>query len=349
MKAAVATNAWWLRRLLMLPVHLAAFAVIVFFLVRMIPGDPVYIITAGQNLTSAEYAAMREALGLNGTILEQFWVYAGRLLTLNFGTSLINGGDIWNQLSSRIPQTVELAVIGMAGVTVASLAMSYVAVFHPRNVVSRGIRAFSRAAGALPDFILGVLGIFLFYAVLRWVPAPLGLYDPLLSPPPPVTGLALVDGIIAGDAAFLGSVAGHLALPFAVLVVSYTPIPLKILLRSLDEEIEAPATRFRIAAGASRSVVVASIYRRALPATIAVYGILFGFMLGGVVIIEQLFGMPGMGQYAVESVNSSDLSALQAFLLVVAAMSLAVFLLVDITIMALDPRRRSGSGKGARA
>lgn len=340
-------NSWWLKRIAALPVHLAFFAAIVFFLVRLIPGDPVYIISAGQNLTPDQYQAAREALGLSGSMFDQFIVYAGRLLTLNFGTSLINGGDIGEQLAARFPQTLELATLGMVGVVATTLLVSYVAAFQQKTGMARLLRGYARAAGALPDFILGVAGIFLFYAVLRWVPAPLGLYDLVLTAPPRVTGSALVDGLLAGDATFLSSVIAHLALPVIVLIISYTPIPLKILLRSLDQEIDAPATRFRISTGASRWVLIISVYRRSLPAAVAVFGILFGFMLGGVVIIEQLFGMPGMGQYAVDAVNSSDLSSLQAFLIVVAAMSLVVFLLVDLAVMALDPRRRTGLTKGA--
>lgn len=339
-------NRWWLRRLCMLPVHLFIYAIAIFFLLRLIPGDPVYVISKGQNLSAERYEQMREALGLSGSLWDQFATYMQRILRLDFGTSLTNGGPVWKQLTARLPQTLELATLGMGLVALFTLGTSYIICFHPKAGLAQALRFYGNAAGALPDFILGVAGIYLFYAVLHWVPAPIGLYNPLMSAPPPITGSIIIDSLLQGKWDLLKSVSSHLVLPLIVLMLSYSPIPLKILVRALDDAIDAPATRFRISTGASRVMVIASVYRRALPPTVAIFGTLFGFMLGGVVIIEQLFGMPGMGQYAVDAVNSSDFVSLQAFLLLVAALSLLVFLIVDVAVMLLDPRRRSSPAGG---
>lgn len=339
-------NRWWLRRLCMLPVHLFIYAIAIFFLLRLIPGDPVYVISKGQNLSPERYEQMREALGLSGSLWEQFATYIERILRLDFGTSLTNGGPVWKQLTARLPQTLELATLGMGLVALFTIVTSYIICFHPKAAIARALRFYGNAAGALPDFILGVAGIYLFYAVLHWVPAPIGLYNPLMSAPSPITGSIIIDAVLQGKWDLLKSVSSHLVLPLVVLMLSYSPIPLKILVRALDDAIDAPATRFRISTGASQGMVIASVYRRALPPTVAIFGTLFGFMLGGVVIIEQLFGMPGMGQYAVDAVNSSDFVSLQAFLLLVAALSLLVFLTVDVVVMVLDPRRRFGAAGG---
>ena len=115
---------------------------------------------------------------------------------------------------------------------------------------------------------------------------------------------------------------------------------IRLLISGLEESIEAAPTRFRIASGASRRTVTLSMYRRALPATVTMMGTLFGYLLGGAVILEGLFGLGGMGQYLVDAVNSSDVVAMRSFLMVVAALSLTVFLLVDITIFLLGKRER---------
>ena len=121
---------------------------------------------------------------------------------------------------------------------------------------------------------------------------------------------------------------------------------MKLLISGLEEAVDAPATRFRIASGAPRRVVMLRLYRRALPATVTMLGTLFGYLLGSAVIIESLFGFTGMGQYMVEAVNAKDFVAMQGFLLAVAVISLTVFLIVDLVNMSLDPRRKPGVASG---
>jgi len=157
-----------------------------------------------------------------------------------------------------------------------------------------------------------------------------------------VTGLPFVDALLSSDLILMQSMVAHLWLPVAVLVIAYAPMLLKLFIRSLEQSKDAQATKFRIASGASNTMVLLSIARRALPSTVAMFGTIFGFMLGGAVIVEQLFAMPGMGEYAVQAVTRSDFVALQGFLIIVAAVSLVVFFFVDIVNMLLDPRRRPG-------
>ena len=197
--------------------------------------------------------------------------------------------------------------------------------------------------------MLGVLGILVPYTTFHLVPAPNGSYDPTLNPDPRVTGFPLLDALLAGDTTMFGSICAHLVLPVAVLVIANTPLLLKIFLRALEEAVDAAPTRFRIASGASRKTVLLSVVRRAAPSAVAMTGTVFGFMLGGVVVVEQLFAMPGMGLYGVNAVNSSDRTALEGFLILVATISLVVFLLVDLLNMIIDPRRRPGLAKDSAA
>jgi ABC-type dipeptide/oligopeptide/nickel transport system permease component len=344
---ALKRQRWWIGRVAVLPLHLLGFAVAVFFLVRLIPGDPVYQIMSGQGQTPARIAAARQALGLSGGIVGQFGTYIGNVVTLHFGDSMITGVPVLPDLMQRLPETVELAVIAMLGAIGLTLGAAFLVVLHPRNILSRAVRSYARAAGAVPDFVLGVGGIFLFYSVLHWVPAPLGLYDPLLSAPPKITSFPLADALLSGHLTLFRSMISHLWLPELVLVLAHTPVLTKLFLRGFEDSLDSPATRFRIASGASRRGVYLSVTRRAAPSAIAMLGTLFAFMLGGAVLVEQLFGMPGMGQYVVNAVHSTDLVGLEGFLLVVAALALIVFLLVDIGNMLVDPRRRPGVVRGA--
>ncbi|WP_415394500.1 ABC transporter permease (plasmid) [Rhodococcus globerulus] len=339
---ALKNHLWWIRRLAMLPVHILVFAVVVFFVVRLIPGDPVRTISGGQTMTAEQYDAAKESLGLSGSILTQLITYMHHVVTFQFGSSIITGADVLDEITRRLPETMELALIAMFASTILTFVLAFFAVLRPRNPVARAIAAFARAAGAIPDFCLGVAGVFLFYSVLHWAPAPIGRYDSMLNAPPRITGFPVLDAILSSDMVLLGSMFSHLWLPISVLVIAYAPMLMKLFIRALDQAMNAQSTKFLVACGASKAMVFASIARRALPSTVAMFGTLFGFMLGGAVVIEQLFAMPGMGEYAVQAVTRSDFVALQGFLLVIAAVSLVVFFIVDIVNMVLDPRRKPG-------
>ncbi len=341
-------NSWWIRRVALLPVHLFLFAIAVFFLVRLIPGDPVLIVAGSDNITPEQYVEIQESLGLGGTLWDQVLVYLGRIVTLDLGRSPIDGVDVLEQIGWRFPATIEIALIAMVISITVTFVLTIFAMLRPRDPVARFVTFYARAAGAIPDFVLGVVGILVFYTILRWAPAPIGRYDPELLPPPRTTGFPLLDAALSSDTILLGSMLAHLWLPVLVLVVGSAPTIMKVLQRSIQRAIRDEATLFRVASGAPRAVVIASIVRRAMPSMVTMCGQLFGFLLGGAVVIEQLFAIPGMGQYAIQAVGRADFLALQAFLLTVATAVLVVFLLVDITNMLLDPRRRPGvAEKGA--
>lgn len=341
MAGSLRKHRWWAGRVAVLPIHIAVFAVVVFFLVRAIPGDPVISVTGGQ-ITPEIYERVRHALGLDGSMLEQLGTYFSSLAHFDLGDSMISGRSVTSELTTRFPATLELSLMGLTAVTTCALVGAYLAVMHPTRLVPRIIRGYARTAGAIPEFCVGIGLIVVFYAELRWAPAPVGRIDPHLSQPADVTGLPFVDALLSGDWPVIHSMAAHLVLPIVVMVVAQTAVLLKLLISGMEEAVDAAPTRFRIASGASRRVVLMSLFRRSLPPAVTMLGIIFGYLLGGAVIIESLFGFSGMGQYMVEAVNSKDLVVMQGFLLAVAVVSLVVFLLVDLANMLLDPRRKPG-------
>ncbi|MEV8547996.1 ABC transporter permease [Streptomyces sp. NPDC051572] len=340
-------NRWWISRVAVLPVHLFLFSIVVFFLVRLIPGDPVSTLTAGQPVTPEQVEKARQSLGLSGSLWEQLTTYLGHVVTLDFGSSMITGVPVGSDLAQRIPETIELAAIAMGGCLLVTVSASLFVLLRPGTIVAKALTQYARTAGAVPDFVLGVAAIYVFYAVLHWAPAPLGLYDSLMQGPPRITSFPLLDAILSGRGDLMASMAGHLVLPELVLIVTHTPFLMKLFVRAVQDSCDAPATRFRIATGASRLMVLTSIIRRSSPSAIAMFGTMFGTLLGGAVVIEQLFSLPGLGTFGINAVNTADLVSLQAFLLLIAAMSLTVFLLVDIVNMLVDPRRRPGTTEGA--
>lgn len=334
-------NRWWITRLLMLPVHLLVFTVITFVMIRSIPGDPV-VNLLGDNWTQADYDRMQQLMGLDGSLPTQLVQYLGGVATLDLGTSISTGSPVLRDVLLRLPQTLELAVIALALTVVVSVAASSFVIMRPTNPVASALRGYARAAGALPEYVLAVAFLLVFYSWLRWAPAPLGRLDPMITPPRQLTGFPLLDALLQGRLDAFGSIVAHLVLPISVMVIASAALLVKILIVSLDQQIDAPSTRFRLAAGVGRGRTLLAVYRRAAPPAAVMLGMLFGSLLGGAIIIEQLFGFSGLGQYAIDAVATSDYVALQGFMLVIAAATLIVFLLVDMTNMLLDPRRRPG-------
>jgi ABC-type dipeptide/oligopeptide/nickel transport system permease component len=342
-----AKHGWLVKRVAALPLHLLVFSILTFVLIRLIPGDPVLTVTGGQ-VTPASYQAAKRSLGLDGSLVHQLWTFLGHLAHFNLGTSITTKHSVLQEIGQRLPDTVELALLGMLLTVILSLLGSYVAVLYPASIIGRVVRGYARTAGAVPEFCLGVAGILVLYGVLHWAPAPIGIVTPGVSLASSITGMPLVDALLQGDISVAGNIAEHLAMPVAVMGLTYAPLLLKLLISGLEEAVDAAPTRFRIASGASRRAVLLSMYRRAAPVAVTMLAILFGYLLGGAVVLESLFSLGGMGQYAVAAVQSGDIVDLQGFLLVVAAMTLAVYLIVDVLNMLLDPRRRTRAVEGGQ-
>ncbi|WP_353807735.1 ABC transporter permease [Agromyces sp. SYSU T00194] len=339
---ALGRQRWWITRILVLPLHILVFALLAFFLVRLMPGDPVQNFLRDGSPTEEDYARVEAALGLDGSLLEQFGRYLAGLAQFDLGTSITSGKPVFDELMLRFPITLQLTVVGLVVTIAVAFLGSYLAAVAPTSIVGRGIRVYARTAGAIPDFVLGVVSIFLFYVLLRIAPPPVGLVGAIQTLPEPITGFSLIDSALVGDWEITGSILAHLGLPVLVLALGYSPLIMKILIISLDEAVDAPSTRFRISTGASRGMVIASLMRRAAPPAVVICGMLFGGLLGGSVVLDQLFSLGGVGQYAVASINANDFPVLQGFLVLTAAVSLVVYLLVDVVNMLLDPRRRPG-------
>jgi ABC-type dipeptide/oligopeptide/nickel transport system permease component len=341
MRAVFDKHRWWLLRVLVMPIHLLTFAVITFFLIRLMPGDPVYTV-AGGDVDAKRYAVVQHQLGLDGSLWSQFLHFLNKLAHFDLGTSYVSGKSVTSDLINRFPPTLELVLIGLTTSGALALFASFFAVLNPKNPLSRFIQGWARTAGAVPEFVLAIGFITVFYVLLHWAPAPLGLTDPGLPSPVVATHFPLLDALLSGNGSVIASTIAHMVLPIVVMTVAFADLLTKHLLLQLSRALDTPVTRFRISTGASRRAVLVSVARRALPVPMTIFGAMFGGLLGGVVLLEILFNLQGLGVYAVQSANSVDLPALQGFMLLAATCSLIAFLLTDIVNMVLDPRRRPG-------
>jgi len=339
---ALGRHRWWITRTLALPVHIAGFATVTFFLVRLVPGDPVLsALDSSQGITPEQYHRAAVAMGLDGSIWRQLGRFWAGLVHLDLGTSSVTGRPIWVEIWSRLPETVELVFFGLGGAVLFSMVLGAVLLQVRTGPAYWALRGYARMAGAVPDFALAILGLVLLYSTLRVVPAPIGRVDPGMEIPV-VTGFPILDCLLTGDWSVLASMVGHLLLPVAVMILVYTPIIWKQFALGLDDSVASPATLFRIASGATRAAIYLSIVRRAGASAVVMVGSMFGALVGGVIVLQQLFSLGGLSQFAIDSVNTVDFLGLQGFLVVLAAVSMIAFFAVDIVNMLLDPRRRPG-------
>lgn len=325
------------KRLLLTIPQLFVVSVIVFFLIRLLPGDPSYTL-AGPYASPDRIEEVRRSLGLDEPIITQYLQYLGRVFAGDFGTSWRTSQPVLSDIQQRLPATMELVIAAVLLSIVIGVPLGVAVAAAKGGVLERLVFFYGMLAGSLPDFWIGLLLILVFFYLLGWAPAPLGQLDFAVSTPDHVTGAYALDALLTGNWEALASATGQLVLPVATLVLVYMPLVLKTARSSMEEMLESHFLLQARATGLPRSLQLRYALRNALPPVVTVVGIEFWFLLGGAVLVETIFAWGGLGQYAVESVINSDYAPVQAVVLVTAFFTTLVFLVVDLLYHLLDPR-----------
>ena len=325
------------RRLLLLPLQLLIVSLIVFFLVRQLPGDPTYLY-AGPYATQERVAEVRAQLGLDQPVWIQYARYVERSTVGDFGTSMRTSQPVVQDILQRFPATLELILYAVLFSVVIAVPLGVFTAIKSTGPLTRVVFVYGMMAGSLPDFWFALLAIYVFFFKLGWLPGPIGRIDLMVSKPDDITGLYTVDSLLTGNWEAFASAAGQLVLPVAVLTFVYMPLVLKNTQSAMQEMLGSEFVTYARAAGLPRIVQWRYALVNALPPVITVIGILTWFLLGGAVLVETVFAWGGLGQYAVESVVNSDYAALQAVVLLSAVFTMVVFLLVDLAYFVIDPR-----------
>jgi ABC-type dipeptide/oligopeptide/nickel transport system permease component len=292
-------------------VQLAALAVVVFFLIRLLPADPVARLV-GLNASPEAYAQSQRALGLDRPLIQQFAAYLGLsdaapgLLQGELGRSWVTGEPVTAELGRALPLTIEVVSL----------------------------------AGAQPDYWWGLLFILLFAFTLGLAPAPLGRVDPLLIPPDSITGFILLDSLLQGRFDVFVSALHYLALPVLTMVFTVSGAIVKMVRQNTARALQSEYVLYARACGLPERRVARYALRAALTPTLTLIGIFFSVLLSAAVTVERAFSLNGVGQYSVRSIQDFDYPAIQGAVLAVAMVALLVYLLVDIVHALLDPRLR---------
>jgi len=328
-----------LSKLVLIVPQMFGVTLVTFLLVRLLPGDPTRLIL-GNFATEQSIALYRERLGLDQPLWTQFGIYLSNVLHGDLGSSPFTSNPILTDLSERAPATLELIVYAMALTLILGVGIAVIAVVKSGGMVDIASRIYGLAAGAIPDFWMALLLIFLFFHILGWAPAPFGRIDPMLLTPPTVTGFYTIDSLIARDWHAFWSSAGRLVLPVLTLTIVNAGAMMKMAQTIFGNIYQSEFVRNMRACGLTEGQIIRSALRNSLPPIISLASFIFGFLLGAAVLVETIFSWGGLGQYAVQAVINSDYAALQGFVLVASAFILVVYSIADILYEIVDPRIR---------
>jgi len=327
------------RRLLYAVPQLFGIILVSFFLVKLIPGDPA-VMMLGPTASQKSLDELRAKLGFTEPVGTQFLRYLGDVLQGDLGRSWQTTRPVTEDLLQRFPATLELVSCGLLLAIAIGFPLGVAAARRGRGPVRRFADLYGLAAGALPDFWLALVLVYVFYTTLGWSPPPLGRIDMAVLPPPTLTGSLMIDSLLAGDIQALRSSAGHLLLPVLTLgVINAGPI-LKMTQSTMERVLASEFVRYAEMCGLPRRVVLRQAVRAALPSVVTIVSVLYGFLIGGAVLVEIVFSWGGAGQYAVQGVLNADVNPVLGFVVFSAVLSLVIYLLVDLLYFALDPRTR---------
>ncbi len=327
------------RRVLFVIPQLFGIILVSFFLVKLIPGDPA-VMMLGPTASAQSIAELRDKLGLSKPLITQFGRYLQDVVRGDLGTSWQTTRPVTEDLFQRFPATLELITFGLFVALAIGFPLGVAAARRRRGPVRKFADYYGLLAGALPDFWLALVLIYVFYTALGWIPAPLGRIDMAVVPPPTVTGSLVIDSLIAGNLEALASALGHLLLPVLTLgLINAGPI-LKMTQSTVERTLSSDFIRYAEMCGLPRRVVLQQAVRAALPSVLTIVSVLYGFLIGGAVLVEIVFSWGGAGQYAVQGVLNADVNPVLGFVVFSAVLSLIIYLVVDLLYFALDPRMR---------
>ncbi|MGA2764058.1 MAG: ABC transporter permease [Spirochaetia bacterium] len=310
-----------------------------FVIIRLIPGNPAYRL-AGTNANESVVAAISKRMGLDKPITTQFVIFLGGLVKGDFGLSWNTSNPVVEDLKERFPATLELITIALVNCIFFGLLLGSIAALRPKGVISRIATGYGTIAGAIADFWIGLMLIFCFYFLLKIAPAPIGRIGILTAPPARITGSLLIDSVLAGNWTALGDALKHLLLPIATLTICFTAPIMKMARSSFLEILESDFIGYARVIGLPKRTIARYALRNALPPVVTMIGYLYGFLLGGAVLVETVFAWGGLGQYVTQGVANKDYAAIQGFMVVAGVFSMLVYLAVDLVHMAIDPRIR---------
>ena len=325
------------KRLIFLVLVVFGVSLITFAISHMIAGDPARLV-AGDRASDDIVTSIRQQMGLDRPLPEQYWRYLTGILRGDFGASLRTNRPVIEDIVAFFPASLELALVALLIATLMGAPLGVLSAVYRDRPIDHVVRTLAVVGISTPAFWLGLILIVTFYGALGILPGG-GRIDPNLAIPPRVTGFYLIDSLIAGDLAAFGSTLRHLILPAFTLGFIHLGVVARQIRSAMLDELQQDYVRTARANGIAKwRVIFGHALPNALVPSITVLGLALGDLLYGAVLTETVFAWPGMGAYVVNSIQSLDFPAVMGFSVVVSFAYVLVNLAVDLIYMTIDPR-----------
>ena len=307
------------RRLLISILLLFLISLGIFSLILILPGNPAIALAGGTKATPAEIAKITAQLHLNQGFFAQYWRWLSGAVHGNLGQSLFQNGSVASSIAARFPVTFAVAAGGMVIAILLGLPAGIISGIRQGTARDRAVTIGSSIAVAIPDFWLAILLVIIFAVKLEWLPA-LG-YTPFTQSP--------------------FEWFKDLLLPWVALGIGGSAVIARQVRGALIDTLDQDYMRTALAKGLTpRMVIGKHALKNALSPAVTVIGIQFGYLLGGTLIIEQIFSLPGLGTYIIQAINDKDIPEIQGVVLVVAVSFIIINLIVDVIYGYLNPKVR---------
>jgi len=328
-------------RLVSVLLTLLGLLLLTFVIGRVMPLDPVLSIV-GPDADRSTYEQVYRQLGLDRPLFVQFGYYLNDLLHGNLGQALLTGHAVRDDLARVLPPTIELATLAIVIGTLLGVPLGVYAATQRGRLGDHAVRLLSLFGNSTPIFWFGMMGLLIFYAWLGWAGGTGRVdltYDGLVQP---VTGLLLVDSLMAGEGEVFRSALKHIILPACILglhsMAYISRMTRSFMLTQLSQEYILTA---RVKGLSERAVIWRHAFPNILVQLLTIVALAYGGLLEGAVLIETVFGWPGFGQYLTSSLLLGDMNAVMGSVLVVGIVFVALNLVSDALYQVFDPRTRS--------
>lgn len=327
-----------LKRILMAIPVILGIVTIVFVLMRVFSSNPAYLLL-GQRASAERVAELTSYLGLDQPIWKQYVIYLGQMLQGDFGDSLFSGLPVMQEIGDRLPATIELALFSVFIAAVLGVTLGVICAVKQNSALDRICQVGGLVGVSLPKFWLGLMLIILFAVNLGWLPVS-GRFD-FMNRPETITGFMILDSIITGNWAALGSTLRYMLLPGVSIAIASVGTIMRYTRSTMLETIRQDYIRTARAKGLrERVVIIHHALKNALIPIVTVIGMELGGLFSGSVLVETIFAWPGVGKYIVDGINNSDYAVVQGGCVLVAVIAVGMNLVVDLLYGLLDPRIR---------
>ncbi|MGO4573098.1 ABC transporter permease [Microvirga sp. 2TAF3] len=326
--------------ILVLATTLLGLVAVTFFIGRVVPIDPVLAIV-GDRAPPQVYARVRQELGLDLPLIEQFWIYLKKAVVGDFGNSVLTTNPVMTDIRNAFPATFELATLGTLIGTLVGIPLGVLAAVKRGSLLDQFVRFIGLAGYSIPIFWLGLMSLLLFYAKLGWVPGPGRIdvaYSYLYTP---VTNIVLLDTAMQGQWDAFWDAVSHIILP-ACLLGYFSLAYISRMTRSfmLNELAQEYVIAARVKGLSEFRVIWCHALRNAAVPLVTVIALSYANLLEGSVLTETVFAWPGLGQYITNSLQNADMNAVLGGTLVIGTVFVLLNLVSDLLYRLLDPRTR---------